>query len=236
MTIWPKEKIPDDYLDFALHLVEKPFITKREFIDLCQRAIWLVDSGRTTPKSRAGMFFYITNLWFRYDHIDEGITGAIGDTFANWEIPGALDLGKDRDAQEWKRLKQKVAEADAHYPPPRISDYSEGVPAAFIRHANRLLLQRGVSVEAYVDLCQKATEIIEGPQTTTTVRRHIAFFLAEIAGHNPNLWVKEPLPTIITSFGRYELEDSFDFDLILERHAWQRLKLQISKAHKYADS
>jgi hypothetical protein len=230
---WPKNGIPKEYLNFALKLVEKPFVTKREFIDLCKLAISLVDAGQTTVQSRADMFYYITNLWFRYDNIDDGsITSDIGTTFGAWEIPGSLDLSNRHDIERWEELKTWVSEADKKYKTEQISDHQKDVPKGFLAIANRLLERKNITEREYIDLCLTAIGIIESDQSSMLTRKNVAFCLTEIANRHQNILDERILGHISAKFSVYEAPDAFNLELILEKHSWNELKSWISEADK----
>jgi len=62
------------------------------------------------------MFMYIANLWFRHENIDDGsITSDIGGQFAEWEIPGTINLSRPNDKEQWARLKSWIDQADKKY-------------------------------------------------------------------------------------------------------------------------
>jgi hypothetical protein len=113
---WPTKDIPTDYLKLAQLLVGKKEITKQEFIRLCKLAIYYTESRELKAQTQGDIFLYIANLWFRHSNIDDNsITSDIGGQFADWEIPGTLDLTHPADKKEWERLKHWIGEADEKY-------------------------------------------------------------------------------------------------------------------------
>jgi hypothetical protein len=230
---WPKDEIPEEYLSLALRLIKKSFVTKREFIDLCKMAVKLVDAGQTTVQSRADMFYYITNLWFRYDNIDDGsITSDIGTTFGAWEVPGSLDLSNRHDIERWEELKAWVSEADKKYKTEQLSDHQKDVPKGFLATANRLLDQKNITEREYVDLCLAAIGVIDSGQSTKQARKNVAFYLAEIANRHQSILDEKLLGQISAKFSVYDTPDAFNLGLILEKHSWEELKVWVFEADK----
>jgi hypothetical protein len=114
--MWTEKDVPEDYLTLANKLVHSTLVTKTDFIYLCKVAIRIVETGKLTPEGKANMFVYIADIWLRHDSIDDGsITSDIGGQFAEWEIPGTLNLKYPVNQQNWQKLKSLVAKADKAY-------------------------------------------------------------------------------------------------------------------------
>jgi hypothetical protein len=114
--MWPTKDIPQDYLDLAQALVKRESVTKQEFLRLCNLAVHYVDAGQTNSQSQADMFLYIANIWLKHDNVSDGsITDDIGGEFAEWEIPGQLQLQHDTDQKLWARLKSWLDIANEKY-------------------------------------------------------------------------------------------------------------------------
>lgn len=110
---WPKENVPDEYLEIATKLVGKSVITKKEYLDLCLLAIKLINSGQTTLTGRSNMAMYIANIWLCHENISEDdLLDEIGGQFAVFDIPGTFIIDDDLHKPYWEQLKTWVSEAE----------------------------------------------------------------------------------------------------------------------------
>lgn len=117
--LWHEKDVPKDYLSLAISICDKDSVTKLEFLALCKSAMDIVETRKITSEGIANMFIFIASLWLRHDNIDDGsITSDIGGQFAEWEIPGTLDLEHPEYQKLWERMKSWIVIADEQYKEP----------------------------------------------------------------------------------------------------------------------